>query len=555
MHKDNSIKHIFLIILFSLLPLLSLFTTPDMVHTHDGPVHLARIAAYYKALVDGQFPPRWASELNYGYGTPVFIFLYPLPYYLGALFVALGSGLIAAFKLLLITSFLLSGIFMYLFIKELTGNKRSALLATLFYQFAPYRLVQLTVRGSMAEAFTFSFLPLALLGIVRLNKQPNYLNFLITAVGAAFLILSHNSISLAFFGMVVLFSFLFTSTGKGRWLSLAALTTGLSLSTFYWLPAILERKYTYGDLFMRDMYKTHLSPFYQFLLPNFTNDARLQTGGVSVQLGIFHVFAAGAALWILWKKKAKETVTNKLLWFGVVILGLSFFFMQPVSAWLWERAPLLRQFQFPWRLLAAASFATSLLSLSFLLIKAFQKPIVYGLLCALVVLSTAYYWRPPLGFDKINIDYFWNYPLNTTYFGEADVIWAAGPAGGYPKERVEIVSGKGVIENFRRRSKFHTFSLLAQTPVEIASHTLYFPGWRVYIDGKKAPIQFQHQNWRGLITFTVPPGIHEVKVVFRESKVRLIADVISVIATIGLLGGWSIATKTVNHRRQINPVG
>src|SRR5258705_9027004 len=83
-----------LIVLFSLLPLTGIFITPKLLHTHDGLVHLPRIAAYFKALLDGQIPVRWAADLNYGYGMPLFNFMYQLPYFIASMLVFLGAGLV-----------------------------------------------------------------------------------------------------------------------------------------------------------------------------------------------------------------------------------------------------------------------------------------------------------------------------------------------------------------------------------------------------------------------------------------------------------------------------
>src|SRR3989344_1211945 len=111
----SSFKHYLVILAISLLPFLIIFATPDLPHTHDGGVHLPRIAAYVKALSDGHIPVRWAGDLNYGYGLPLFNFIYQTPYFLASLFVFLGMGLVASFKAILVVSFLLSGIFMYAF--------------------------------------------------------------------------------------------------------------------------------------------------------------------------------------------------------------------------------------------------------------------------------------------------------------------------------------------------------------------------------------------------------------------------------------------------------
>ncbi|MDZ7586588.1 MAG: hypothetical protein U0946_02440, partial [Patescibacteria group bacterium] len=69
--------------------------------SHDGELHLARIAAYSQALKQGQFPVRWAANLNYNYGYPIFNFVYPLPYLLASGFNLAGLGLADSLKLVL----------------------------------------------------------------------------------------------------------------------------------------------------------------------------------------------------------------------------------------------------------------------------------------------------------------------------------------------------------------------------------------------------------------------------------------------------------------------
>ncbi len=528
-------KHYLLLAAIFLVPIGSMFLTSDMVHTHDGPVHLARIAAYYNALRDGQFPPRWAGELNYGYGTPVFIFMYPFPYLLGSLFVALGASLTLSFKLLLTTSFVLSGIFFYGWLARVTKNTSMALLATIVYQFAPYRLVELTVRGSMAEAFGFTFAPLVLWMLTLFMEKPTIRAASWVAVATTLLVLSHNSISLVFFVIICLYVLFIQAKPRARYLAFAALFTGIGLASFYWLPALLEHKFTYGDLFMREMFRTHFAPVMQFITPNLTNEPALQTGGVVMWLGITQSVAILVALWALFKKKLKG-LEKILVTFGLAVLAVSLFFMTPASLLLWERIGFLRQFQFPWRLLASCAFATGLISLSYFAIPRLRTKAGLTILILITVFSTIFYWKPPLGFDRIDEGYFWKYPLNTTFFGEADVIWSAGPASGFPKNRVEVVEGDAEIKDFVRHTAWHAFTVDAKGGTTLVSNTQYFPGWRVLVDGTKTPIQFQDQTSRGLIRFTVPTGTHEVRVVFARSKARLTGEAATVTTLILLIG-------------------
>src|SRR6185295_6315694 len=51
----------------------------------DGLNHLYRLVEFDHLLRHGVWFPRWATDLGYGYGYPLFNFYPPLVYYLGAL--------------------------------------------------------------------------------------------------------------------------------------------------------------------------------------------------------------------------------------------------------------------------------------------------------------------------------------------------------------------------------------------------------------------------------------------------------------------------------------
>lgn len=515
-----------IVVVLSLLPLLHIFITSDLHHTHDGLVHLPRIAAYYKALLDGQFPVRWAGDLNYGYGMPLFNFIYQLPYLIASLLIALGFGLVSAFKFTLAVSFVFSGIFMLIFSRAFFRDDKKALVVTLFYQFSPFRLVEGFIRGSFGEVYTYTFLPLVLFGLVRIFQGSVLFGFALTCLATALLVLSHNSVSLLFFGTALLFALLFGRNRKTRVLGILGLLSGLLLSAFYWIPAIFEHKYTHADLFMRGVYREHFPPFVHFFIPNPTNASILQTNGVSVQIGFFHFVSLLASLGtLIWDRGDK--LLKRVASYGLLLVVLSLFFMHPLSTFVWEHLSFLRQFQFPWRFLSVVSFATAILSATLLAYPLFRRKIVFRYLLVLLVISTIVYWKPGLGYDKVDEGYYWNFPLTTTYYGETNVVWSAGPAVSYPKERIEIIAGEGVIQKVSKKSNLHTFTIEATTDVSVVDKTQYFPGWRVYVDGRSVPIQFQDPNWRGLIQFSTASGYHNVRVVFEESKLRLAADLVS----------------------------
>ena len=526
----KSFKHYILIIAISLLPFVSMLITPMAPHTHDSPVHFARMAAYYKALAEGQLLPRWAGELNYGYGMPLFNFIYHVPYLVTSLFIFLGGGLVFSFKMSMLISFLLSGIGMYAFAHRLLRHEGKAFVATILYQFAPFHLVDLVVRGDVAEGYALAFLPWILYTVVYgFENDDTKKNIVFTSLATLLLITSHNAISLVFFGVVCLFVLVFAPDMRKRIEAGVGLGLGLALSAFYWLPALIERKFTYGDLFMKNMYESHFAPFFHFLVPNITNSESMQTGGIAVSFGLIQVAALTIGVVMLIRNTIRDAKEKKTVLFALILTLGAFFFMQPVSKVFWAGIPILRMFQFPWRFLNIAVFSLAILGGTVLIRK--KTTILLSLIIVLMtVLSVSVYFRPPLGTDRIDEAYYWNYPLNTTYFGETDVIWSAGPAGAYPDSRFDVIGGEGSIVDPVKKGTLHTFTVRAETDVHVVDRTQYFPGWRVYVDGQKTPIEFQDQNWRGLITFRVPSGTHHIRVSWEESPVRRIAEATTALA-------------------------
>lgn len=526
-----------LVIILSVLPLWSLLITIDIPHTHDGFVHLVRIAAYAKALRDGQILPRWASDLNYGYGMPLFNFIYHTPYLIASLMVFLGTSLVQSFKFTLALSFVIAGIGMYAFAYDFFRDTKKALLVTVFYQFAPFRLVELLIRGSFGEVYTYAFFPIILLGLSRLRNTIHPLNIGITSIATALLIISHNSISLTFFLISIGFIVFFSPSIRYIIWALGSLVGGLLLSAFYWIPAVLEHKYTLGDLYMKDLYLTHFPPLVNFFLPYEVNVPHLQTGGVPVQFGLFHVIALLLVGYALHFRKNLLPLTKKTYFFCLSAFGVALFFMQPISLVFWKALPTLRQFQFPWRLLSVTTVVTAFASVAYThFLNKPRRTLLYIALLGLTIASTIPSWTPPLGFDRVpDESLYWNYPLTSTYFGETDLVWSAGPAKTFSKNRFEIIEGDALINDVKLSGTKHRLTVIAKTNTRVVDHTQYFPGWRVTVDGVKLAIEFQDQLWRGLITFRVPIGKHSVIVAYEKSKIQIASEMLSIISLGGII--------------------
>ena len=80
---------------------------------------------------------------------------------------------------------------MYNFVKNVTKSAKIGLLASILYILAPYRIVDIYIRGALGEVIAFMFIPLVFNGlynIVENNGKRHY----ILAIGAIGLLLSHN---------------------------------------------------------------------------------------------------------------------------------------------------------------------------------------------------------------------------------------------------------------------------------------------------------------------------------------------------------------------------
>jgi hypothetical protein len=77
--------------------------------------------------------------------------------------VLLTDNPILAYNLLFLSTFVLSGLGMYLLVRELTGNAPAALIAGLFFAFAPYRLAQ----SSHVQMLSSQWMPFVFFGLAR----------------------------------------------------------------------------------------------------------------------------------------------------------------------------------------------------------------------------------------------------------------------------------------------------------------------------------------------------------------------------------------------------
>lgn len=505
--------------------------------SHDGEAQIARFGAYIKAFSDGQFPLRWAGDLNYKYGSPVLIFYYPLPGIMSIALNAVGINLENIFKFLIGSFFILSFITFFLWARTLVEDNYSALVGSLLYGLAPYHFLNLYVRGDVAELIALSVVPLVLLMIEK-SESGKYKFAIMGGIFYALLILSHNSVSLVFSPIFLAYSLFRVKSRKSLFLCFLLLIIGLALSSFFWIPAVFEAKYTGVKFFIGDMYKNHF-PSIQTLfysLWGFGPDVN-KSGGLSPQLGVLPFIIPFLSVYLIFKRKKFRALT--IFWFAFFLILL--FLVLKESTVFWNIVPFLKQLQFPWRLIGIASFASAVLGTMLLATGGKRLKIVVSIF---IIIYSFQFLRINYIHGKSDRFYL-NYPGTTYYHGQASSIWTAGDFYEYPKNKIEIIGGQGKVIKQKIKSNVHELVVNADSELSLLDNTVYFPGWNVKVDGKQVPIEFQDMNHRGLIEFKAPAGFHSIDIIFGESRVRFISDVIS-LATVVILTIFILTRKSMN---------
>lgn len=459
----------------------------------DGEWMIIRFSAFHQALRDGQFPVRFLSRLNYGYGYPVANFLYPGFMYLGEIFKLLGFGFVTTIKVILGLSMVGSAIFTYLWLSKLF-NRWSSFVGSLVYLYAPYHLFDLYKRGSVGEILALCIVPFVFWQIERRS-------FLWTSLGVAFLILSHNSIALLFLPFIILYSI--TRGLASSVFSLSSFVLGLGLSSFFWIPAIFDLQYTV-------FYKTQVSEWSRYF----------------VSLGLVGILPVIIFVWYSLKSRLGSNKTSNFVFFGGII---SLFLSFSISSFVWEFLPV-SFVQFPFRFLSIVILASSYL-VAFLLdkVKGKNALLLGGVFVAIGFVSSYIYLTPQALMNKGDSYYATNEDT-TTVLKEYMPIWVSPLPIGHFKEKVEIVSGK--ISDLKVNSNKINFVVRSAIDTEVTINTVYFLGWKAFVDGKSVNISYINN---GLIKLNVPSGTHAIKVSFGETPIRLLSDIISLLSVFVLL--------------------
>jgi len=576
-YKPNFITICAILILS--IPALFSLSRPGFYTSHDGETHTARIAQYYVALKDDQFPPRFAGSFYNGLGSPIFVYIYPLPYLLGALLHFLGFSFVNAFKILMVSGFIFSGIFTYIFLKELTKSTKAAFVGSIYYIWSPYHLSLIYVRGSLSEHLAYTFLPLVFFAFTKLANTKRTIWIPMTAIFVSFLLLSQNLVALISAPVVVIYILILsfkTKSIKSLVYSILAGVWGLTISAFVYLPSVLEIKFIKFKQVISPVFADHFvyikqliySPWgYGFDMPGFSNDQ------LSLQIGLAHLLILFLFTFLLIYffiekvlKMKRTFILNKLnkndlilMIFFITVIAIGTFLMieDSITNYIWIQFKLGKFIDIPWRLTGLVIFSISIICAY--LVKIGRPAILMFILIVFVIIANRNHLRIN---ETVQHDdnFFLNYTGTATQYNEFTPNWRQTtrvPIGFDLNQKTTVVNGLANINTIINRSNNLSININVTSPeAKILVNKFYFPQTLVYksntllqqdkdyyiADSTNLNLE-KEQDTSGLILMPLKYGKQTISMKYKETNLRLFADLFSLGALMAALGIIAINVK------------
>lgn len=529
-----------LILLVGIWGVAGLWKVPGLPTSHDSISHMARMYAYQEGLEDGIFPVLWAKRMFWGVGSPVLMLNYQIPYYFSMVWHAIGLNLDDSFKAVLSFSQIGSGLLMYFALKS-RYKSLPALAGAVLYMVAPYRFLNIYVRGAMGEVFSTMFPPLILAGIWRKS-------LVLQVVGWSGLFLSHPVGSALYSGLFLGYS-LVSERFKHGWQILKRFfipyLLAFMIAAFNLLPTLALTKYTYYKT--SDSDTLHQFPTFRQLAYSkwgfgfSTDDDRDQ---MSFQIGVMQWSLLGLGIVAVLAAKRANNKIEEIRYLVFVFLGAILLMLKSTATPIYTYLGMGKIIDYPWRILMiftclAAMLATQLLAM----IK--SKTVRKGLFLFLI-LGAIYTNR-----NHIRINQTWPWPSDSFQHGTGDAYgeyaakYRQTREGSQFYELAEFTQGTGRIEIRRDSSNQTAIRVENDEPARVRFNMMYFPGWQVSVDGQVIPIDTRqsqasegspcyvtsrvstHIDDSGLVACQIGPGVHVLDMVYRALPIQRLGNLIS----------------------------
>ena len=535
--------------------------------THDGHLHVHRIAAMRYAWENGVYFSRWLPDLAFGYGYPFFVYREPGPLYAILSPHLLGLPLSAASNLFYALSILAAGWFMFLWVRDVAGV-RAGFVSAVAYMASPYILIDALVRGNAPESMALPLFPFLLWVGRRWIIKGTAVPLLLSILGLALLSLSHNISILIFVPTLLVYLLAIGLLDGLSWKPLLGRLVllfglGLGITFFYTGGALLEMDQvtlSQSTVTRNNDFHFNYASLEEILAPVAAEDPNLVNPPLPIRLGwvplILALIGATTPLWKRWMNKEQR--------WHVLLMGIAaaiFIFMAlPISLLLWEGLPLIDFVQFPWRFIGRAALPIAFLAgLPFMPSPADNSGkkqrrilnIAAVLAIALLILEAI-----PALFPRTCEEDAFPTIVDVHEYESATGLVGVDPEGSYFPRTVQKRPQESPLETDYQEGQtpqrfdlsalpdgataeldYHGFgaTVSLDTPQAFTARYLsfLFRGWTAAVDGQPVPIT--PSDPEGLITFLVPEGEHIVTVSWGSTPLRSALSLLSILALTGIV--------------------
>jgi len=535
----NYSKYIWVLLVLLLIPSVFALARNGFYGASDD-IHIAWLFEFHRTLMSGKIPPRFVPDLSYGFGYPLFNFVFPFPFMVGELFHLIGFSLVDSIKLLFALSTLASGVGMYMLAKYLSKNNYLSILSAVIYVFTPYRATDIYVRGAIGEIVAFCFFPLITLSVLKIINEKNSKWIWMGSIATAFLVMSHNISAYMFLPFIILLIILMSLSkiikSPSQLLDILKMFLfGFLISIYFWLPALVESRYMVYDTVFN--FADHFPTMKQLITPYFGYGASVPGpyDGMSFFLGYANIFAIVVGVLLLVGKVIKNKVEKVVAIWAVFGFLFCVFLMNHRSSFVWESFPLIKYFQFPWRFLMMTTFLSSLCVVLFNKIK--LSKIFYILVTLSIVVISFSYFKPQdfLGrTDEYYLNRYVPYPEASEEYRQTSEEYFRLPKDTLKRPtdpRISFYSDSKdvVVLNTTQVNALDSYADIETQKESLVFYNKYnFPGWMVWIDGERVDVNSGSPY--GQVAFMVPKGKHRVEVYFRETKFRTVVNLVSAVS-------------------------
>lgn len=569
--RQRNIDHGLLIVLglclVLALPLLARTSLPRDTDLELYEWRSAQVAALVRA---GVLYSRWAPDWMYGYGSPVLNYLAPLPHYLAGFHQAITeTSPTDSVKLLVIGSFFLAGTGMYLFARTRWGLPGGVLSAALYLTSGPIALSLPYIFGDVAALMALGLLPWAAWSLDQLWLHADRRAWA-TALGAL-LAFSLCDTRITFLGAAALALVINSgrrlpgvreqTTPRAARAVLAVLVAAVSITAFFWLPALAD----VGDIRWsagRELAYGGAIPLTESLSGLPAVEAKLLNPVAYRGLGVMPWALALVGLVALLARRVSPGDRFALLALGAALVILA----SPLAAGLW---PAGAAFQFqpvvPYHAIVVAAFClagagSAAAEVEKLLPRPWGGaflPVVCGL-ALVAALPTAYPppWSARQGetttLDSLQAE-LQGFHLASLRHGV--VLPVSAPAVPQPlpnalevfgvdrPDRVNCLTlpAEAQMDALDQGPLHSTYIVNTQEPATVTLNTLYAPGWYARIGDRPTPIT---PSPDGFISLALPAFNGELTVWYGGAPSRDLGWLITVLGAVFAVLVWRSLRRT-----------